>query len=155
MKKIISILILGVALNGATYNMEKFRKQERILVLKEFKELHEKRKHLYRYSSQTLRSSRAKTLQKRKLSLFQPKNEADSAEALFQPNTKLPIETSNVFYTEIETDDYILGEGSSLGDTSEDAGVSDGGDFSKPVESTDILKAGNLRPTVANPWAKR
>lgn len=154
MKKFLVLTIVVVSLSATTLRMEEFRKEERILVLKEFKDLYAKRKHLYRYSSQALGVARSKVLQKKRLSLFQPKNEGDVSGTLFQTENKHPIENSNVFLTNIETEDFIVKSDGSLTDVQESSIADSDVSISSP-EFANGVESVPLRSRVVNPWIKR
>lgn len=125
----LTFVIMNITLSAFDYNFSAFRQEQRVLVLKEFKELYKVRKNIHYNMRQVLKHARSKNLQKRSISFFQAKK------AIYKEAH--PMELSNVYLGgETNAEEYTEGT-ISISDTSLD------GDEPK------------IRGGISNPWIRQ
>ncbi len=154
MKYIVVIIWLGIGqLSAMELSFTSLRLEEKTLALKAFKKLYKERRNVHKSFSQVLKHARAKSLQKSRLSFFQPK----TLESLNYNEAHL-FETNGVL-VELQSscgDTCILpsrpdhdGDNTVLPSETDSEGVyEDSSTLSQEEESS-------LRPTMVSPWALR
>jgi len=153
MKYIIMIVLVGVwQLSAMELSFTSLRLEEKTLALNAFKKLYKERRNVHKSMRQVLKHARAKSLQKNRLSFFQPK----TVESL-NYNEEHPLETNGALVV-LQTpcgDACILpsrpdnNDNSALPSGTDSEGIyDDGSTLSNEDDSS-------LRPTTVSPWALR
>jgi len=177
---IISIL-LHVSLFGLEFTFDDLRKEERIVVLQEFKKLYYKRKNVHQNIRQVLNHARSNSLNKNKISFFQAKTKYKKIQAKELNNAYVPTDISCEVECQNASVDVGYNSSSVLNHTSskssqkkstpsfqaktkykkkQPSGLSYDGDTTSivdsdinfAVEDTGVFK---IRGSAASPWAKR
>ena len=155
MFKIFLILFLPLWLYATSPAFETFRAEERALVLREFKALYKERQSVQQSMRQMLKHARARALNKKHLTFFQPKNDALNIESPFERHQ---IEASNVFFCSVGCEGDCASQDSSTEDTMENSGISSIiGETTADSEVNDIPQSSSddVRQGVISPWARK
>lgn len=154
MKYVMIIIVMGVwQLQAIELSFTSLRLEEKALVLNAFKKLYKERRHIHKNMRQVLKHSRAKNLQKNRLSFFQPKMPNS-----LNYNEEHPVETNGVLVMlqtpcgdacilpsrpDAEGNTDVLPSGTDSGGTYDDGSI--------PSQD----EQSGVRPTTISPWALR
>ncbi len=152
------IVLVGVwQLSAMELSFTSLRLEEKTLALNAFKKLYKERRNIHKSMRQVLKHARAKSLQKNRLSFFQPKaieSLSYNEEHLFETNgalVELQTPCPKGCIAPSPPDDSIY-SGSDTTETESNMPPSNDSHDNITLESS---KESGIRPTTVSPWALR
>lgn len=142
-------LLLGTLLEAKPLSMATLRLEERSLTLAEFKTLHKQRQSIQHNIRQTLKHTRLKHLNKKRLSAMQ--NSRSATELLFMRQSTYMRDLKENYVTDTPPETQ---EGSNTSTTPDLSGGVDAGIAPPTSNNPDPANEG-VRNGTANPWARQ
>jgi len=149
------IVLVGVwQLSAMELSFTSLRLEEKTLALNAFKKLYKERRNIHQSMRQVLKHARAKSLQKNRLSFFQPKaveSLSYNEEHLFETNgalVELQTPCPEGCIAPLPPDDSIYSDSSTIDTVTLPSSVD-----SHENTTLELSEESSVRPTTVSPWA--